>query len=165
MRAQPATAAPPPVAIQAMAPGLYLTLRRRASGLTLQHVVLSVVHSGTRDSEERRAAFRQALVALEADQLSGPPQIGIVDKLKEVFSFDAGIYWLLVSYRQGGGPNHRPPAICRGCGCTQNDACDDLGQGCAWVPGDPNLCTVCERNERTAAAAGRRNAPRELSDA
>lgn len=29
---------------------------------------------------------------------------------------------------------------CRGCGCTDDQAC---AEGCSWVPGDPDLCTAC----------------------
>jgi hypothetical protein len=30
--------------------------------------------------------------------------------------------------------------VCRACGCTENDACDE---GCGWA--EPDLCTVCAK--------------------
>lgn len=45
----------------------------------------------------------------------------------------------------------RPERRCRGCGCTDSNACLDgrTGQACRWV--EPNLCSAC---------VGRRSTPR-----
>jgi hypothetical protein len=38
---------------------------------------------------------------------------------------------------------------CRVCGCTDEAACPG---GCAWVPGEPDLCTACLPNHGHAAS-------------
>jgi hypothetical protein len=36
------------------------------------------------------------------------------------------------------------PGVCRGCGCTDDHACPD---GCWWVDGEEDLCSVCHDME------------------
>lgn len=38
--------------------------------------------------------------------------------------------------------------VCRICGCTDEEACDG---GCAWVQGDPDLCTSCQAKAKATA--------------
>jgi hypothetical protein len=50
------------------------------------------------------------------------------------------------------------PGVCRWCGCTERNACDDgLAGGCSWANRAATLCSACvvfDREMRTAA--GRR---------
>ncbi|MEA3042999.1 MAG: hypothetical protein QOH47_837 [Sphingomonadales bacterium] len=139
-------AAPAPAQV-AMTPGRYLRLRREAAGLTLQHVAIILVPAGRKTAAEDRAIFRRDVANLEADQLGGGNQVGLVDLLSSIFSFDSAIYWLLVGRAADPDSEVPVPQICRGCGCTWNDACIDGARGCAWSADDPTLCTVCERKE------------------
>lgn len=43
---------------------------------------------------------------------------------------------------------------CRGCGCTEDRACDG---GCYWTPGEKDLCSACKAaRKRAPARRGRR---------
>jgi hypothetical protein len=148
-------AAPPDLgsAPEALTPGSYLKLRREAAALTIQHVVLALVPATRRSAAEDRADLRNRIMLLEEDALHRPACPSLVDKLGTVFSFVPGIYWLLLAHHDDpGGWIGRPPRICRGCGCSQHDACiepvRDRGEAeraCAWSARDSGLCTACEQ--------------------
>ena len=65
-------------------------------------------------------------------------QFPAVLRLKGAFPFDAEVYHQLSSE-----PADRHPAICRACGCSHWDPCDDPDHGgsCGWS--EPDLCTHC----------------------
>jgi hypothetical protein len=128
-----------------MTPGRYMRLRREAAGLTIQHIAIVLVPASRRHADDDRAGVRRKMALLETDQLQGAAQIGLIDQLRSVFSFSDAVYWLLVGRAADPESEVPIPQICRGCGCTWTDACQDGTHGCAWSPGDPNLCTVCAR--------------------
>lgn len=149
MTAGAAASSPAP---KPMTSGTYLRMRREAAKLTIQHVVLYLVPPTRRHADAERADLRNRLALIEGDALVACARHELVDRLGPVFSFDQGIYWLLVGIEANPERKVPVPQICRGCACTGHDACSDDGQGCAWVAGDPTLCTACEKAGRGAIA-------------
>jgi hypothetical protein len=46
------------------------------------------------------------------------------------------------------------PMICRGCGCTDDDACvGPDGRPCHWVSKNPPICSSCSGDAQMAGAA------------
>jgi len=108
-----------------MRPGMYLQLRRRAAGLSIDEVAICMRGQGEHGWADRLLAFE-----LDND-VAGPSTL---ERLRAIYPFDATVYGNLVE-RRATGP------ICRQCGCTQNDACIGAGQNCHWV--ETNLCSAC----------------------
>jgi len=132
---------------QAMRPGTYLRLRREAAGLTHRHIAIVLVPAGRADAAELRASMSRRLRLIESDDQAGsnpsPRDLDLVDQLGSVFAFSAAIYWLLVGIAADPESEIPVPQICRGCGCTWSDPCNERGRGCAWSAEDPSLCTTC----------------------
>lgn len=65
---------------------------------------------------------------------------GVIEPAQDNGSLPEG--WKERKYEQGsffGCPDCKDLAVCRKCGCTDNNACPD---GCFWVEED--LCSACE---------------------
>lgn len=128
-----------------MTPGTYLRKRREAAGLTLPMVADRIaalpwaIRPATVDQVRRMAVLlRQA----EGDDNNlTVPQAML---LRNVYGFDVDIYQsLLLRHSYGPAIGVAAPQLCRYCACSWQDACTEHGNGCAWVPGDPTLCTSC----------------------
>lgn len=117
-----------------MKPGFYIALRRRAARLTVAEVEAELGAGGARLSAP--------LALLEAERAK--PTYADARLLGRVFPISAAVVSEL-----GCGTG---PRICRSCGCSQFDPCDEgNGRGCAWA--EPDLCTACIPD--TAAPAAR----------
>jgi hypothetical protein len=128
---------PPAVDIS---PGRYLRLRREAAGLSIEQIAAHLTSSPSvaRDLAEQ-------LQALERNEPAGIDH-ELIDRLhvEHVFSFDLGVYMMLVGRRADPHSELPLPGICRTCGCTWNDACQDDERGpCSWANEDATLCTHC----------------------
>lgn len=120
-----------------LTPGPYLRLRREAAGKSLEDVaalLTTTPHLHHRDRVEW-------LASIEADAMPITDEVLIWLIRIEPFRFDAMLLSRLV--RMSNGESLRIERICRGCGCSQYDACNDHGRGCSWV--DADLCSVCQR--------------------
>lgn len=104
-----------------MTPGTYLQKRRQAAGVSLA------------DTEMLADLGAGELALIEAGERETTEET--VDKLAQIFRFNRIIYRGLAA--------GRPMQVCRGCGCSTYDPCDDHGRGCAWV--DRDMCSMCRR--------------------
>lgn len=121
-----------------MTPGTYMRLRRGAAGLTIESVAMA---AGVSPAE--RAAAQVELRALEAGDPAPDNHMTLVGRLAAVqaFRFDPAIYAALVGLQAD--PALPCPPICRGCGCTWNDACIGARGPCSWADETETLCSVC----------------------
>lgn len=118
---------PPP-----MTPSAYLRLRREAAGLTIAQVAarLPTTHI---DADMAASVIR----SLETPGARARHRATLA-ALRTVFAFDIDIYQQLATE-----PAARHSQICRGCGCSTDDACveADGHTCCGWAL--PTLCTRC----------------------
>lgn len=120
-----------PAAPPSMTPGTYLRLCRQRACVTIQGVARATVSSPV-----DIAAAIEALGNAEADrELLGDADLA---RVATAIRFVPDVYLRLVD----GGP---ATGICIGCGCSQNDACDEHGRACAWADRDETVCTACLR--------------------
>jgi len=136
---------PPPIGEpQPFTPSTYLALRRKAAGLTIDQVAELIAVNVYRHGIRSRQIGRGAQLAELRDLLRQLETPGIVarhrftlDLFAGVFAFDPEVYFQLATE-----PAERHPRICRGCGCTQDDAC---AGGCRWAGDD--ICTRCSNGD------------------
>lgn len=112
-----------------MSPGAYLKLRREAAGRAVDATVLSA----------------DRLAAIEAG--AAPDELELW-ALGHCFPFSIDVLCML--------GRDMPVAVCRRCGCSEEDACiatveDEVcglveGQPCHWVNAD--LCSQCAAQDR-----------------
>ena len=111
-------------------PGAYLERRRIAEGLSRRDVSLVYV-----DHIESARIAELTIGEFEADRRIAP--LAALLRLRKAFKFDAHIYCALAE-------DLPIPTLCRRCGCSWQDPCDDEERGpCGWSA-DPTLCTHCE---------------------
>lgn len=110
-----------------MTPGDYLRKRREAAGLSIEGLVERLAKAGLAGD-----AVRRTQVDCESGRTR--PGDGWLRILQSAFAFDPGVY--LALFHDDAGVR-----ICRGCACTENDACDEGLQMCGWAAAD--LCTAC----------------------
>lgn len=115
-------------------PGAYLKMRRIAAGLTPADIAEQFITTPYRLEERGRAHW---IELIEAD--AQPADVSLLVALKRLFPFDLDVVIKLERIAQGSG--EAPPALCRYCGCSWEDPCDDGGRPCAWAA--PHLCTAC----------------------
>ncbi|MCC2976224.1 hypothetical protein LK533_05995 [Sphingomonas sp. PL-96] len=133
MSNDPPSPAPVPVKVARPAPftaGDYLCLRRQAAGLTIAQVVGRLSFGPSPLAEKLIAA---------AERNDRPLTDNGLEQLFAIFQFDPFVYRCL----RDGIPSGR---ICRGCGCSWNDACIVGGIPCSWTGrrGDgEDCCTRC----------------------
>jgi len=133
--AEPLTndAAAPPASptLPALTSGAYLKLRREAAGKTIADVAFVITYPGpTRDRwSALLAQAEENKLSLDREQL---------EVLRQAFPFDPFIYECLRDEVPAG-------RICRGCGCSWNDACVGSSTTCAWSSSDPDICSHCTR--------------------
>ncbi|MFA6125053.1 MAG: hypothetical protein WCS75_01405 [Sphingomonas sp.] len=111
-------------------PSAYLKLRRVAAGLSIADVARIIAP----DNADRREAV--ALVALleAGGSVARKPQT--LRTLQRAFRFDAAVYRQLAE-----APVDRHPTVCRTCGCSEWDPCQDGDGRCGWA--SPTACTRC----------------------
>jgi hypothetical protein len=135
-----------------MTPGTYLRKRREAAGLDLHQVAatLAVLPWAVRPaSTEDVVLLEKRLILAECGTHDLTPEQALL--LRSVFRFDAEVYERLFLCHHAGRANGLPrPDVCRGCGCSWHDACEDAGVGCHWSAADPTLCSAC--TDRPAAS-------------
>lgn len=130
-------------------PAQYLTLRRKAAGLTRMNVARRLYAIEIKrfygDRRPRRLfdSIAQALLTIEQLEIPGArtKYRPVIDLLGGIFPLDADVYHQLIDE-----PADRHPAICRGCGCSAHDACDGI---CTLARG---VCTHCVAGARRLAA-------------
>ena len=109
----------------------YLRMRREAAKLSIDDVAAAMTRS--RADRGEAAAFLR-LIETPGTRVN---RHDTLLRLQNVFPFDLAVYGQLLDE-----PADRHPQICRGCGCSHWDPCDDNGQGpCAWS--SPTACTRC----------------------
>jgi hypothetical protein len=118
-----------------LTPSSYVALRRKASRMDLTQAAALIAVKAD-DQARVRALIRQletpGVVALD---------IASVALLRKAFRIDPSIYRQLATE-----PADRHPQICRGCGCSDWDACEIWPDDrCGWAA--PNLCTCCGGND------------------
>ncbi|MGN6122976.1 MAG: helix-turn-helix domain-containing protein [Sphingomonas oligoaromativorans] len=125
-----------------IAAGDYLRLRREAAGLSVEDVVMLIV-----PDESRWPLCAMYTVAIELGYAT--PSASEVQGLREAFRFDPYVLRQLIA---GTTP---APAICRRCGCSDLDPCDDETHGpCAWATDDRDLCSSCAREALVSSEGG-----------
>lgn len=137
----------------AMTPAAYLRLRRAAAGLSVRDAAQAVVDAwaatkqpGVITPGQMRDQVRGWIELLETPGYTAKSD-HVIRPLLAAFPLDLAVYAQLRDE-----PADRHPRICRGCGCSQNDACrnDEHGLGCGWAGDD--LCTACVPAELAAEA-------------
>lgn len=132
-------------ALGPLTPQAYLALRRRAARLSVDDAASLIVENTTSPRfmprSERLAEARALIRQLETPGILAR-HVTTVDLLAAAFPLDPNVYYQLAHE-----PADRHPAVCRGCGCSQWDACDRGADGaCAWASSD--LCTRCSGGDR-----------------
>lgn len=116
-----------------MTPGRYVQLRREAAGLSVLDVVMLIV-----PDEARWPLTAMYTTAIEMGFAT--PSHSEIHGLREAFRFDPYVLRQLIA---GIDP---APAICRVCGWSDLDPCDDEVHGpCAWATVEHDLCSSCAR--------------------
>lgn len=136
---------PPPIGVlPPFTPASYIALRRKSGGLTIEQVADLILANASRHvMRSRRVGRTDQLAELRAllRQLETPGVVArqcfTLDLFSGAITFDPEVYIQLATE-----PAERHPRICRGCGCTQDDAC---AGGCRWA-GD-EICTRCTDGE------------------
>jgi hypothetical protein len=123
-------ASEPAPLVPTMTPASYLRLRRKAAGLGKDQVAARL---SPRVSDRGDARMLVDMLETEGCKARKPETL---DALRAVFAFDPDVYRQLATE-----PSDRHPQVCRGCGCSKWDACDEAGQGCAWATA--YSCTRC----------------------
>lgn len=112
-----------------LTPAGYLRLRREAAKLSISEVAGRLAP----DNRGEAAAFLR-LIETPGARVS---RTNTLLRLEAIFPFDPSVYGQLCDE-----PADRHPRICRSCGCSHWDPCDDDGRGpCAWST--PSACTKC----------------------
>ena len=131
------------IAPDPMSPGTYLRKRREAAGLGLRQAAANLATLGlsfargraTRADHQTEARVALRLNMAEDDELpfstsTAAPRRALNDAIALV---DLPV-----------------PRVCRGCACSENDACVDDHGACAWSLRHPDLCTACDRKREAA---------------
>lgn len=105
----------------------YVTMRRKAAGLTIQQVAQAL---GGR-------AYERHLRMLETPNIRLP----IVADLNVALPFSGDVYRQLADL-----PPHQHPCLCQSCGWDERTDVPDLGDGfTVWSREDDTICTRCEQ--------------------
>ncbi|HEX8300394.1 hypothetical protein [Sphingomonas sp.] len=117
-------------------PARYVGLRRAASGKSIEQIAALIATTASNQAEVR------ALIRLLETPGTVARSLDSIALLQAAFSIDPAVYHQLATEHAD-----RHPQICRGCGCSQNDACVCVELGnCAWA--GPGICTGCTNGER-----------------
>lgn len=119
-----------------MTPGTYLRTRREAVGLSMEKL-LGMIGTVPAIPEHRR---REWLEGIENDTI--PPDQFALHALRSCFRFDVRVANQLIDIHHYAAALP-VPRLCRSCGCSNADPCNDGGRGCGWAEYD--LCTICEQ--------------------
>lgn len=130
-----------------MTPGTYLRLRREAAGFTRDDLALcldSTVPVSARSRTELLALIEGDTAVIDA---------GFVDALTDLyrvgrFRFDRHVLIILIA--RHAGAEIAAPHVCRSCGCSWNDACEE---GCGWASAEQDWCTACAEHAVDAVLA------------
>lgn len=129
-----------------LTPAAYLRLRRETAGLSIAAVAGAVAKRHRTESPRLPLDLTTALIASLESPGTKARHRETLDALRAVFAFDPDVYRQLADE-----PADRHPRVCRGCGCSRWDACDEDGQGCAWATS--TACTRCLAADAADAAA------------
>ncbi|MFC3581110.1 hypothetical protein [Sphingomonas hylomeconis] len=105
-----------------LAAGAYLKLRRMSAGLTVDQVANRLAPA-PKDRDDSLALVRM----LETSGARARHE-GTIAALGQIYRFDVAVYRQLCEV-----PSDRHPVICRGCGCSRHDACEDDANCCHFV--------------------------------
>ncbi len=109
----------------------YLRLRREAAKLSIPAVAARMASNSV---DRGQAAEFLRLIEKPGTRVT---RTDTLLRLQAIFPFDPAVYGQLIDE-----PADRHPQICRGCGCSHWDPCDEDGNGpCAWST--PSSCTRC----------------------
>jgi len=134
-----------------MEPGTYLQKRREAAGLAIDDVARMMAPA----SPHARGRVAADLTAIERGGALDPRlALGLVEELRTIFRFDPTVYHALAAHAVDPDSELPLPNVCRLCGCSWNDPCEDPDRGpCAWADAEQDLCTRCLQAAAVAAAA------------
>lgn len=141
---------------QALKPGTYLALRRQAAGysvdafarallLVAEHyaparpAIHGRVPAARPTLDESRARFRKMrdTVTLLESPNGRTNDADLLWAIASLFPFNRAVYHQLAT-----APANRHPRVCRGCGCSDHDACVDIQDHvCSLLT--PDLCSHC----------------------
>lgn len=132
---------------QPLTPSDYLTTRREAAGFSQEQLARALVLLADHHEplprvpltlEQGRNRYRRMLGIVRLLERRGSVAMDrkTIDAIAVVLPLDPTVYFALV------GPNAQHPKVCRGCGCSGQDACHDHDDNiCRWVT--PALCSHC----------------------
>ena len=112
----------------------------------------TTVRVSARSRGELIALIEQDLAVIDAELVDALTRLRSVIK----FAFDRHVLILLIA--RHAGAEVAAPDVCRSCGCSWNDACEDRGAGCAWATSAKDWCSACA-NAAVDAAAPPRSVP------
>ena len=139
-----------------MTPGTYLRMRREAAGLDHQTVawrltLLPEARPSITASDVDLLGRQLAECEADRDNLTALQAVFV----GKVVPLDYSVYEVLLwrhhdPYQRGLLPE---PQVCRVCACSWHRPCESVCGPCAWVEGDPTLCTACAAKEALAGRA------------
>jgi len=132
-----------------MSPGIYLSKRRVAAGLSLEDVAGAVsahpaIHAQDRLDWLKR--IEEGVVEVTLD---------VARALLPVFPFNVVILGRLVALKGPHPEAIQPPRLCQICACSELNPCvGKNGRGCSWV--DEDICSACRSPGGEGAEAAAR---------
>lgn len=140
---------PPPPALGILppfTPASYLTLRRKAAGLTIDQLAELIAMKGHVQHARRMGkANAQAELRALLRQLETPGVVArhpeTLEMIGRALPIDADVYRQLAT-----APAHQHPDICRGCGCTDAVRCE-VADSIPCRPAGAGMCTRCTEGE------------------
>ena len=126
----------------------YLRLRRKAAGLSVAAVAKRLYEAHRAARPAMTVEWAASVVTLLETSGSTARYAEALDALRAVFPFDPDVYRQLAA-----DPVDQQPRVCRGCGCSAWDACEDEGfpGNCMWAT--PNSCTRCLKADAASVEA------------
>ncbi|WP_278984582.1 hypothetical protein [Sphingobium yanoikuyae] len=119
-------------AVPVMQPWDYVTMRRRAAGLSIEQVAQAL---GGR-------AYERHLRLLETPGM----RVRILADLNTVLPFSDDVYRQLADL-----PPHQHPRLCQRCGWDEHSDVPDRADGLTtWSRADATICTRCEQRQEAA---------------
>ena len=131
-----------------LTPAAYLRLRREAAGLSVAAVAKRLYEAHRAARPAMTVEWAASVVTLLETRGTTARYAEALDALRAVFPFDPDVYRQLAA-----DPVDQHPRVCRGCGCSAWDACEDEGfpGNCMWAT--PNSCTRCLKADAASVEA------------
>lgn len=143
-----------PMIFGPVTPATYITLRRQAAVLSRYEVATRLAarahdaRKAYRDREKLERDQAEALALIDQLETTGTRarHRRTIEVLGTIFALDVDVYYQLAN-----DPADRHPRVCRGCGCSDHDACTGDAGVCSWMT--RSICTRCVDRHLGAAEA------------